>query len=60
MGGLDNSSMSTSPVVHSDNYHVLHSSARQYLSVGTVQAAAVAAPVSHSPSPLASLGDDQL
>ena len=45
VGALDNSAMSTSPVVLSENYHVLHSSARQYLGVGAMQTANIAAPV---------------
>ena len=60
VGALDHSAMSASSVVLSENYHVLHSSARQYLGVGAMQAATIAAAVGHSPSPLASSGDDQL
>ena len=60
VGALDNSAISTSHVVLSENFHVLHSSARQYLGVGAMQAANIAPSVGHSPSPLASSGDDQL
>ena len=60
VGALGNSAMSTSPVVQSDLSHLLHSSARHYIDIGNVQAAAVAAPVGHPPPPLASSSDNQL
>ena len=60
LSALDNSAKSTSPVVLSGNYNMLHSSARHYLSVGAESAADIAAPIGHSPSPLGSSGDDQL
>ena len=58
--GVGNPAKSTSPVVLSDNYNVLPSSARHYVGVGTVSAADSAAPVGPSPSHLDSSGADQL
>ena len=60
VGARDNSAKSTSPVVLSENYHMLHSSARHYLGVGAGSAADIAALIGHSSSHLASSGDDQL
>ena len=60
VGALDNSAMSTSPVLQSDLSHVLYASARHSINLGTVQAAPVAAPLGLPPPPLASSGDDQL
>ena len=56
VGTLDNPAKSTSPVVLSDNYNVLPSSARHYVGVRTVSAA----PIGPSPSHLGSSGADQL
>ena len=60
VGAPDNSVKSTSPVMLSETYNVLQSSARHYVGLGTVSAAEFAAPVGHSPSPLGSSGADQL
>ena len=60
VGALDDPAKSTSPVVLSENYNVLQSSARHYVGLGTVFAAEFAASVGHSPSPLGSSGADQL
>ena len=60
VGALDNSAVSTSPVVHHDLLNVYQSSARLSYDLGNVLADPLAAPVGHPLNPLASSGDDQL
>ena len=57
---VQTSTISTSPVVHSDNISMLHASARPYVGMCSVTAADRLAPIGPSPSPLGSSGTDQL
>ena len=60
VGAIDNSTVTTTPVVHHDLYTVYPSSVRPTHAIGSDFAATVAASLGHPPPLLVSSGDNQL